>query len=87
MYTIGLRPKRCSLKRRLSRTHCVICCGVWSPRIARMAEQRKVPDACLGSFIDCETFRSKKGTVDDLWRFAKIDRVSKVIQPYLEALV
>jgi predicted transcriptional regulator of viral defense system len=31
--------------------------------------------------------RMKKGTVDDLWRFAKIDRVAKVIQPYLEASV
>ena len=29
----------------------------------------------------------KKGTIDDLWRFAKIDRVAKVIQPYLEASV
>lgn len=31
--------------------------------------------------------RLKKGTVDDLWLFAKIDRVAKVIQPYLEASV
>jgi predicted transcriptional regulator of viral defense system len=31
--------------------------------------------------------RMKKGKVDDLWRFAKIDRVAKVIQPYLEASV
>jgi predicted transcriptional regulator of viral defense system len=31
--------------------------------------------------------RMKKGTVDDLWCFAKIDRVAKVIQPYLEASV
>jgi predicted transcriptional regulator of viral defense system len=31
--------------------------------------------------------RMKKGTTDDLWRFAKIDRVAKVIQPYLEASV
>jgi predicted transcriptional regulator of viral defense system len=31
--------------------------------------------------------RMKKGTVDDLWRFAKINRVAKVIQPYLEASV
>ena len=31
--------------------------------------------------------KMKKGTVDDLWRFAKIDRVAKVLQPYLEASV
>ncbi|MFZ1684108.1 MAG: type IV toxin-antitoxin system AbiEi family antitoxin domain-containing protein [Candidatus Zixiibacteriota bacterium] len=31
--------------------------------------------------------RMKKGTIDDLWGFAKIDRVAKVIQPYLEASV
>ena len=31
--------------------------------------------------------RMKKGTVDDLWRFAKIDRVAKVLQPYIEASV
>ncbi len=31
--------------------------------------------------------RLKKGTVDELWQFAKIDRVAKVIQPYLEASV
>lgn len=29
----------------------------------------------------------KKGTVDELWHFAKIDRVARVIQPYLEASV
>ncbi len=31
--------------------------------------------------------RMQKGTVDDLWRFAKIDRVARIIQPYLEASV
>lgn len=31
--------------------------------------------------------RLKKGTVDELWHFAKINRVAKVIQPYLEASV
>lgn len=31
--------------------------------------------------------RLKKGTVDELCQFAKIDRVAKVIQPYLEASV
>lgn len=31
--------------------------------------------------------RLKKGTVDDLWRFARMGRVAKVMQPYLEASV
>ncbi|MDZ4724387.1 MAG: transcriptional regulator [candidate division Zixibacteria bacterium] len=31
--------------------------------------------------------RLKKGTVDELWHFAKINRVARVIQPYLEASV
>lgn len=31
--------------------------------------------------------RLKKGTIDELWRFAQIDRVAMVIQPYLEASV
>ena len=34
-----------------------------------------------------EYLRHRKGTVDDLWRSAKICRVENVIRPYLEALV
>jgi len=34
-----------------------------------------------------EVLRSRKCTVDDLWRDAKICRVSKVIRPYMEALL
>ena len=30
--------------------------------------------------------RTKKGTSDDLWRFAKICRVANVMRPYLEAI-
>lgn len=30
--------------------------------------------------------RKKKCTIDDIWHFARICRVTKVIQPYLEAL-
>ena len=33
-----------------------------------------------------EARRGKKATADDLWRFAAINRVTKVMQPYLEAV-
>lgn len=32
-------------------------------------------------------WRKRKGTSDDLWRYAKICRVAKVMQPYLESTV
>lgn len=31
-------------------------------------------------------YRRKRGNMDDVWRYARICRVSKVIQPYLEAV-
>jgi len=34
-----------------------------------------------------ETLREHKCTVDDLWRYANICRVSKVMRPYMEAMV
>lgn len=30
--------------------------------------------------------RQRKCTVDQLWRYAKVDRVSAVMRPYIEAL-
>lgn len=33
-----------------------------------------------------EVRRTKKATADELWRFAKIDRVANVMRPYLEAV-
>ena len=33
-----------------------------------------------------EARRDKRATVDDLWRFAQVDRVVNVMRPYLEAL-
>lgn len=41
-------------------------------------------DVAIEALRDC--LRQRKGTVDDLWRYAKIDRVSAVIRPYMEAL-
>ncbi len=34
-----------------------------------------------------DAWRTRKATADELWRFAKICRVSNVIRPYLEAVV
>ena len=34
-----------------------------------------------------EARRKKKVTADELWRYAKIDRVANVMRPYLEAVV
>ena len=30
--------------------------------------------------------RTRKGTTDELWRYAKVCRVTKVMQPHLESL-
>lgn len=32
-------------------------------------------------------WRERRGTMDDLWRYAKVCRVDKVMRPYLEGLV
>ena len=34
-----------------------------------------------------ETTRGRRATIDDIWRCARIDRVEKVMRPYLEAMV
>ena len=34
-----------------------------------------------------EAWRARKLTIDDLTHFARINRVERVMQPYLEALV
>jgi predicted transcriptional regulator of viral defense system len=33
-----------------------------------------------------EGWRKKRFTMDELWRFAELDRVTKVIMPYLETI-
>ena len=33
-----------------------------------------------------ETWRERRATMDELWRFAKVDRIANVIRPYLETL-
>ena len=42
-------------------------------------------DVAIEALRDC--YRSRKCTMDDLWHYAKICRVSKVMQPYMEAIV
>jgi predicted transcriptional regulator of viral defense system len=42
-------------------------------------------DVAIEALRDC--WRKKKATADDLWRYAKICRVSKVMQPYMESIV
>lgn len=34
-----------------------------------------------------ETWHARKATMDELWRYARVDRVSNVMRPYMEALV
>ncbi len=41
-------------------------------------------DVAIEALRDC--LRQRKCTVDDLWRYAKVDRVSAVMRPYMEAL-
>lgn len=33
-----------------------------------------------------EAWRERKATSDELWRYAKVNRVANVMRPYLEAL-
>ncbi|MBT3497505.1 MAG: transcriptional regulator, partial [Gemmatimonadales bacterium] len=33
-----------------------------------------------------ETIRGRRATIDEVWRYARVDRVQKVLRPYLEAL-
>ena len=41
-------------------------------------------DVAIEALRDC--WRKKKATADDLWRYAKICRVSKVMQPHMESI-
>lgn len=40
-------------------------------------------DVAIEALRDC--IRARRATVDDLWRFAAIDRVQNVMRPYIEA--
>jgi predicted transcriptional regulator of viral defense system len=40
-------------------------------------------DVALGALRDC--LRSRRTTVDELWKYASICRVQNVMRPYLEA--
>ena len=41
-------------------------------------------DVAIEALRDC--LRSKKATRDELWHYAKICRVQKIMKPYMEAL-
>jgi hypothetical protein len=41
-------------------------------------------DVAIEALRDC--WRKKNATGDDLWRYAKICRVSKIMQPYMESI-
>ncbi len=41
-------------------------------------------DIAIEALKDC--LRQKKATINDIYRYAKICRVSNVIRPYMEAL-
>lgn len=42
-------------------------------------------DVALEALRDCH--QSRKCTMDDLWKYAKICRVAKIMKPYLESIV
>jgi predicted transcriptional regulator of viral defense system len=42
-------------------------------------------DVALEALRDC--WRKRKATVDELWQYAKVCRVAKVMRPYMESLV
>lgn len=42
-------------------------------------------DVAIEALRDC--LRTRRATVDDLWKFAAIDRVQKVMRPYIEAIL
>jgi len=37
-------------------------------------------------FLDNNTWKSRKATMDELWEAAKVCRVANVMRPYLEAI-
>lgn len=41
-------------------------------------------DVALESLRDC--LRNKRATVDDLWKYARVCRVARIMRPYLEAM-
>ena len=41
-------------------------------------------DVALEALRDC--LRSRRATVDELWKYARVCRVERVMRPYLEAL-
>ena len=41
-------------------------------------------DVALESLRDC--YRQRKATMDELWKAAKVCRVPRVMQPYLESI-
>ena len=41
-------------------------------------------DICIEALREYKN--QKKGTMDELWRYAKINRVQKVIRPYIESV-
>ena len=42
-------------------------------------------DVAIEALKDC--IRDRVATVDDLWRFASVDRVQNVMRPYLQAII
>lgn len=34
-----------------------------------------------------EGIQTRKANIDEIWKYAKINRVAKVMQPYMEAIV
>lgn len=42
-------------------------------------------DVAIEALRDC--IRTRRAAVDDLWRFAAVDRVQNVIRPYMEAIL
>ena len=41
-------------------------------------------DVALEALRDC--WRKRKATMDDLWKYAKVCRMTKVMKPYLESI-
>ena len=41
-------------------------------------------DVAIEALKDC--LRSRKATIDELWYYAKVCRVQRIMQPYVEAL-
>lgn len=72
-------------RRRIDRVEIAIYCVAKTVADCFKYRNKIGLDVALEALRDC--LRLKRATVDDLWKYARICRVERVMRPYLEAMV